>query len=501
MNCLIDAPISTPDSHPTHRTYPEIPPRLATVSGSEEGGQLATIHDRSGRRPAHRKHTQVGGVGGWLFALLALNALAVTGLFVAGGRVGSLDAPGAVMTALGRLAGLYGALALVLQLVLIARVPWLERRLGMDQLTLWHRWTGFWVLWLLLAHVVFITLGYADQDHNPVLSEVGTLLFDTQDILKAAVAMVLLVVVAVTSARAARRRVRYETWHFVHLYAYLAVVLGFLHQVTVGRDFINAPAGRLYWWCLYGTALGAVLVFRVLVPLWRGLYHGLRVLSVIPEGPHVVSVYIGGRRLDKLPVRAGQFFLWRFLTRDRWWEAHPYSLSAMPDQRTFRITVKALGDGSAALRRIRPGARVLAEGPYGAFTCAARTKRSVLLIGGGVGITPIRALLEELTGAREDIVVIYRVSDRRDAVLLEEMQWLADKCNTPLHVVTGPSTITGQHGPILGPRHLAVMVPDIRHRDVYLCGPPQMTGTVLGALDALGVPAAQCHTERFAFAT
>ena len=462
---------------------------------------MATVHDRPRHRSAHRKHTRVVGVDRWLFGLLALNAIGATGLFVVGGGTGSLGAPGALMIALGRLSGLYGALGLALQLVLIARVPWLERRLGMDRLTRWHRRSGMWVLRLLVAHIVGIILGYADQGRSPVLPEVGTLLFDTPDVLKAAAAMVLLIVVAVTSARAARRRVHYETWHFVHLYAYLAVMLGFFHQVSVGRDFVDAPLGRLYWWGLYGTALGAVLVFRVLLPLCRGLYHSLRVHSVVPEGPGVVSVYIGGHHLDELPARAGQFFLWRFLTRDRWWQAHPYSLSAMPDGTTLRITVKALGDGSAALRRLRPGTRVLAEGPYGAFTSQARTRRSVLLIGGGVGVTPIRALLEELTAAREDIVVIYRVRHRRDAVLVAEMQDLARQCGAPLHVVTGASTATGRFGPIMGPRHLAALVPGIQHRDVYLCGPPGLIDTILRALDTLGVPTTQCHTERFAFAT
>ena len=462
---------------------------------------MATIHDRPRHRSAHRKHTRVVGMSGWLFALLALNAIGATGLFIVGGGAGSLGVPGGLMIALGRLSGLYGALGLVSQLVLIARVPWLERRLGMDRLTRWHRCSGSWVWWLLVAHVVFITLGYAGQRRSPVLAEVGTLLWDTPDVLKAATAMVLLVVVAVTSARAARRRVQYETWHFVHLYAYLAVVLSFFHQITNGRDFIAAPPGRLYWWCLYATTLGAVLVFRVLVPLRRGLRHSLRVHSVVPESPGVVSVYIGGRHLDELPARAGQFFLWRFVTRDRWWQAHPYSLSAMPDGTTLRITVKALGDGSAALRGLRPGTRVLAEGPYGAFTCQARTESGVLLIGGGVGVTPIRALLEELTATRQDIVVIYRVRDQRDAVLLQEMQGLAHHCGAPLHVVTGASTATGRYGPIMGPQHLTALVPGIQHRDIYLCGPPGMTDTVLHALDALGVPAAHCHTERFAFTT
>ncbi|WP_236794283.1 ferric reductase-like transmembrane domain-containing protein [Amycolatopsis sp. GM8] len=434
----------------------------------------------------------------WLFALVGLNAAWVTDLFVLGHE---LDAPGGMLTAVGRLTGLYGALALVLQLVLISRLPWLESRLGLDRLTLWHRWTGFWVVWLVVAHVVFITLGYAAQDGSSVLGEVGTLVFHTDDVLLAAIAFVLLLVVGVTSARAARRRLRYESWHLVHLLAYLAVVLGFLHQVSIGQDFIGAPVGRLYWWSLYGLALGVVAVSRIGLPLVRNLRHRLRVESVVAESPDVVSVVITGRALGMLPARAGQFFLWRFLTRGHWWEAHPYSLSAMPDGRRLRITVKALGDGSAWLRHVRPGTRVLAEGPYGAFTARRRTRRKVLLIAGGVGVTPVRALLEEfVAGRRDDIALIYRASTSRDAVLADELRWLAAQCGARIFVVLGPSTAIGRFGPMMGPQHLAAMVPDIRHRDVYLCGPPGMADAVRSTLAELGVPDRQCHTERFAFA-
>jgi predicted ferric reductase len=423
----------------------------------------------------------------WLLALLGVNAMWVTDLLVMDGGLNDN-----LLTVLGRATGLYGALLLAFQLVLIARVPWLDRRLGMDQLTRWHRWTGFWVLWLLLAHVVFITLGYAASDGSPVLSELGTLVFDTDDVLKATVAMILLVVVAVTSARAARRKMRYETWHFVHLYAYLAVILGFLHQVTTGRDFVGSPVATAYWWTLYGAGLTAVLLARVLLPLWRNARHQLRVYRVVAESPTVVSVYITGRRLDELPARAGQFFLWRFLTKDRWWEAHPYSLSAMPTGRGLRITVKALGDGSAWLRTIRPGTRVFAEGPYGAFTSGKRGRRGALLIGGGVGITPIRALMEELPG---DVVAVYRANQWEDTVLATELRQLARRTGARLHMVVGPID-----DKLLSAAHLAELVPDVRTRDVFVCGPPGMTDAVLTTLRALDVPADQCHAERFAFA-
>jgi predicted ferric reductase len=462
---------------------------------------VATLAAMTGDATGTAVRPRADDAGWWLTAVVGLNALWVIDLFVLGGGVDDLSAPGAVLTALGRLTGLFGALALVLQLVLIARVPWLESRLGMDRLTRWHRWSGFWLLWLLVAHVGGITLGYAAQEGTSLLGQVGALLFDTEDVLKAAVAFVLLVGVAVTSARVARRRLRYETWHFVHLYAYLAVLLGFLHQVSVGRDFVDAPVGRAYWWGLYGTALALVLVFRVAVPLWRGLRHDLRVVSVVPESRDVLSVYVTGRRLGELRARAGQFFLWRFLTRDRWWEAHPYSLSAMPNGRTLRITVKALGDGSAALWRLRPGTRVLAEGPYGAFTTRRRTRHGVLLIGGGIGITPIRALFEELGRDRADIVVIYRVADPVDAALARELTELSGRYGGRLHVLAGPPDAVTRFGPLMGPAQLAALVPDLPERDVFVCGPPGMTDATLRSLRAAGVPTERCHTERFALSS
>ncbi|WP_312871843.1 ferredoxin reductase family protein [Amycolatopsis acididurans] len=417
----------------------------------------------------------------WLSALLVLNVLWATDLFVLGHGF-----DGGLLMGLGRLTGIYGALALVVQLVLIARLPWVEVRLGMDRLTAWHRWSGFWVLWLLIAHVVFITLGYARQDGSPLVSEIGTLVFDTEDVLIATLAMALLIAVGITSARLARRRMRYETWHVVHLLAYLAIVLGFLHQVTIGHDFVTTAVGRAYWWTLYGLALGAVALSRIGVPLLRNLRHQLRVEAVVRESADVVTIWIGGRDLHKLPARAGQFFLWRFATR--WWEAHPYSLSAMPQGQHLRITVKALGDGSAWLQRIRPGTRVFAEGPYGAFTAERRTRRHVLLVAGGVGVTPIRALLEEFAQRRDDIVVIYRA---REPVLAREMDAIARWCGARLHVVTGPADAQGM---------ISALVRDVRRRDVYVCGPPGLTQAVRQTLDQLGVPESQCHFERFAFA-
>ncbi|WP_432081670.1 ferredoxin reductase family protein [Streptomyces sp. WAC 04229] len=421
-----------------------------------------------------------------LHAVLAANAAVVAVLFVRAGFAAN------TLVVLGRLAGLYGALLMAFQLVLVARLPWFDRRIGMDRLTSWHRWTGFAVLWTLLAHVVLITFGYAESSSLDPLNQLVDLAETVEGVLRALAALILLTVVGAVSARAARRRMAYETWHFVHLYTYVAVVLAFTHQVAAGTTFTASPFAKTYWYAVWGGALGAVLAGRVVLPLWRNLRHRLRVTAVVPENDHVVSVYLSGRDLDRLPARAGQFFLWRFLTPGRWWQANPFSLSMAPDGRQLRLTVKTAGDGTAALRHLTPGTRVFAEGPYGAFTALHRTRPDTLLIAGGVGVTPIRALLEELHG---HTVLVHRVATDQDAVLHGELRDLAHARGAELHLVTGPAVPDR-----LGPRDLAALVPDVAERDVYVCGPPGMTGALLRTLRELGVPRRQIHAERFSLA-
>jgi ferredoxin-NADP reductase len=220
------------------------------------------------------------------------------------------------------------------------------------------------------------------------------------------------------------------------------------------------------------------------------------VARVVEEAPGVVSVEIGGRYLDRLRAQAGQFFSWRFLTRDRWWEAHPFSLSAAPDGRRLRITVKGLGDYTAALRAIPPGTRVIAEGPFGSFTTAARRRPRVALIAGGVGITPIRALLEDMPGEPGDITVVYRALRPEDVILREELDELAGRRGVELHYVVGDHREARE---LLSPEHLLELVPDIAARDVYVCGPPAMTEATRASLDRSGVSRRHIFTERFAY--
>ena len=301
-------------------------------------------------------------------ALAGLGFGAVLAAVILGESRGSLAAPGGLLSAAGRLAGFAGTYLMLIMVVLVARLPWLERSVGQDQLVRWHRQVAPWAIGLITAHVVLIVLGYARAASTGAWHELWVLLTSYRDMLAAAAGFGLLIMAAVTSYRHVRRRLRYETWWVIHLYLYLGLALAFAHQIFTGVSFIGHPLVRALWIVVWAATAGMVIVFRIAQPVWRSLRHQLRVVEVRPEAPGVVSVICRGRHLDRLAVSGGQFFLWHFLTRELWWQGHPYSLSALPQPPYIRVTIKGLGDQSRAAASLRPGTRVAIEGPYGAFT-------------------------------------------------------------------------------------------------------------------------------------
>jgi predicted ferric reductase len=357
----------------------------------------------------------------------------------------------------------------------------------------WHRTIGGWPIGLIALHIVFITLGYAKTTSSGPLSQFWVFVRNYPDILAATVAFVLLVVAGVTSFRVARRRMKYETWWAVHLYLYLALGLAFAHQLKTGVMFVGHPLARDFWIALWTMTAATVVTSRLAVPFARNLKHRLRVAAVREEAPGVYSVIISGHNLSTLRVAGGQFFQWRFLTRDLWWHAHPYSLSALPRPPFLRVTVKALGDQSRAVARLKPGVRVFVEGPYGTFTRHARQSNSVVLIGAGVGVTPLRALLEDLPRTVRASVVI-RASSYSDLVHHEEIKALVDRNGGTLNEVIG-----SRREVTLDARALRRLVPDVVTSDIYLCGPEGFTDSVAYELSRLRVPSEQIHVEEFSF--
>lgn len=431
-----------------------------------------------------------------LLAVVLLNAVLIVGMWVRHGALSTLGSTADVLTGAGQLAALLGTYAALVQLALMARIPVLDAIAGLDQVARWHRVVGITCVWLIAGHVVLTTAGYAAADGSSVTGELWTLLTTYPWMLMAGAATALLLMVAVTSARASRARLRYETWHFLHTYAYLAVLLAFGHELAVGSDLSVDPVARGYWIALSATVLGCVLVFRLGRPLRLLLRHGLRVEAIVPEAPDVVSVYVTGHNLDRLAVRPGQFFRWRFITREGWWHAHPFSLSAPPNVSWLRLTVKGVGDHTAALGDIRPGTRVAIEGPFGVVTAGRRRHARALLVAGGIGITPLRALLEDLPHGRHSVVLLYRASTPEDLVFRAELDELFRVRGGMVRYLVGRRGVDLPHHPFTA-RTLRDLVPDVATRDVFICGPASMARDVETALADLHVPSAQIHRERF----
>ncbi len=430
-----------------------------------------------------------------LLCLIAAGAVATIGLWWF--DTPSVSGFGDILTNAGRITGLLAGYGIVVLVALMARIPPVERGVGADRLARWHAMGGRYSVSLVVAHALLIIWGYAVTGHTDVVSQTKTLVLTYPDVLMATVAGLLLVGVGVVSARAARRRMRYETWYYLHFYTYLATALAFSHQFATGADFVDNRPARIAWAALYATVGAAILWYRFVVPVRQTLRHRFRVVAVHPEAPGIVSVLIGGHHLDELRAESGQFFRWRFVTRDLWWASNPYSLSAPPSADLLRITVKTFGEHSGALAALRPGTRVFAEGPYGAMVADRRRQRKVLLVAGGVGVTPLRALFETLPAAPGDLTLLYRASRESDVVFRRELESLAASRGARLHIVVGRRTEFGVDP--LDARTLRANIADLPAHDVYVCGPAGLTETTVRALRTAKVPRRQIHVESFEF--
>lgn len=493
-------------THAPHSNGTGTAPTLDYVTTALETSQVHALRARGGLSRARRvarpvptwwRETSVAA----LWAVL----LFVVALWVTGGQVQQLATLPGALTSIGRLTGLLASALLLVQVFLMARVPWFEQAWGQDELARVHRLVGFTSFTLLWTHIALVTLGYAAASRAGLWGTIVDFVVNYPGMLLAVAGTLALVMVVVTSVRRARARLRYESWHLIHLYGYLGAGLVLPHQLWTGADFLSSRLATVFWWGLYAVCLAAVLLFRIGLPLWRSLRSPLRVAQVRRDSDAVTTVTITGRQLRGLPVRAGQFFQFRFLAGPGWSRAHPFSLSAAPDGQSLRFTAAHVGDATAALPDLPVGTRVLIEGPYGRLHAGVRTQRKVLLMGSGIGITPMRALLEELDQRPGEVTVVHRVRRRDEGVLRDELAALAKERGARYIVVEGArvpgrsSWLPAQAAHLRDADALLELVPDVADHDVYLCGSPGWMDAAREAACATGVPSARIHLERFTY--
>jgi predicted ferric reductase len=429
----------------------------------------------------------------------ASGAIAVA-LFLAAGGPRQFGSLAATVTSLGIVAGLVGTDMVLLMLVLAARIPLIDRTVGHDRAMALHRTLGKPALYLLLGHGFLILVGYAAAARvNPIAEVVS--IWNLPDMPLAFVSIGLFVLVVVTSVVTVRRRFAYEFWHVIHLLSYFAVIFALPHQLSEGGVLAEGTAQRVYWIALYVVALGSIAVFRFGEPLVKSLRHDIRVSRVEAVGADVISLHLTGRHLESLKSAGGQFFVWRFWSGATWWHSHPISLSSVPRGTEVRVTVRSLGDGSRSLGMLLPGTRVWIEGPYGLFTDAARTAPKLAIVAAGIGITPVRALLEDSHLDPGEATILLRAGGENDRFLWDEMQQLADRSGARLYTMVGPrptqvETWMSERDVGRGVSMRSVF-PELAASDLYVCGPQAWTDLVVEDARDAGIPAHQIHTERF----
>lgn len=450
------------------------------------------------------------GGGRGLFGSVVLGAGA---LWASSDGWDQLRSGATTLLSLAQLAGLMAGAVLLVQVVLIARIPLLERTYGQAGLVRLHRWVGVTFVTAMVVHVVLITMVHTDGDLITVLRDFTAYVAAVPVMTAAATSAALMLVVALSSRRKLRRWLGYARWHRLHTTSYLALGLAVPHTLVYGSAVRQAWARAL---CLLAvaTAYALVLTFRVAMPL----VHTRRVRPVVDRtqesAGEATSIYLRGQRADlaTLAPQAGQFVNIRFLRPGQSWRAHPYSLSAAPQPNEWRLTVR---DPHRHHLEIEPGTPVVLEGPYGRLTHTARAKRKVALIASGIGVTPLLALLETLP-PEADPVFLYRVHNRKDAVLGAELQRIVTAraaaegrtrpSSTALRWLEGPrgQRLDGspswlpkqwqREGDVVG---LGNLVPLLLEREVYVCGPPQWMDAVERAALRADLPKAQLHLERF----
>lgn len=433
-------------------------------------------------------------VGAWYLNLAAVLIIWATTSadLLSSGNIGS------VALAIGRLFGLLAATFALTQFLLMGRISWIEKPFGLDHLASYHRFNGYAAIGFILLHAPFVILGYSLVSHVNYFTQYSQVLLTYEDVIPAAIAEALFVLVVVSSIYIVRKKFKFETWYYVHLIVYAAIVLAFSHQLAVGGSFSGHPLARLYWLAVYIFVVVNVLFWRFSLPIINMLRFDFRVARVSPETASTTSLYISGKQLQKWPAKPGQYVLVRFLSRRFIFQEHPFSLSAIPNDDSFRLTIRSSGDYTSQIPHIKLGSRVLVAGPFGRFTSDVALTSKRLFIAGGVGITPLRTLLDEALQAKQDCILLYGNRTLGDVIFKKE---LAEFKTQGLQLIpvfsNAPADYKGEKGYIDGER-VRRLIPDFAERDVYVCGPQPMMDSIISDLGATPLPPHQLHYERFA---
>ncbi len=398
--------------------------------------------------------------------------------------------------------GLVAASVLVCTIVVVSRLRSLTNGLGIEQLLQVHRYLGLVALGLVLAHTAMVVLAepsniaLLDLAHDPPRARAAT------------IATIAMLVLACTAVLRKRFRLPYQLWRWLHLLLAVAAVAGTALHVILLQHLIR-EAGMGAWFAAMAGGLIVVLVVRWCArPLldgrnrfWireiRSESDGVSTLVLAPAGRR----RLGGR--GPLEFAPGQF-AWLRLRRWSLFTDHPFSIaSGTRADGTVEFTVRRIGSYTRRLSRLRPGTSVFLDGPHGSFTVDHTRATGLVMLAGGVGITPMMSMLRTLADRGDPRPHRLLISGRAPADLLftDELRELRGRLNlTVVPTITQPCPgWTGATGRLDADLLTTVLPGPFRRNqlDYFLCGSGPFVVGVVATLTELGVPPHRIHTEQF----
>lgn len=403
---------------------------------------------------------------------------------------------GTILISTGRLAGLWGTYFILIQFVLRARIQPVEKIIGFMQMDRLHKKNGYLAIIFLILHPIFLVIGYSVSSGKSILDQFIQFVALYDKVLDALIGLILFVTVVVTSVYIVRKKMQYHWWYWVHLATYLAIFLAFGHQLINGEDFVTNPNFAYFWYALYAFVFGSLLYWKIIRVIVMYLKHHFYIDQVVQETYDTTSLYIKGCGIDKIKYEAGQFAFIRIMNKQLWWDVHPFSISCAPNGEYIRFTIKSVGDYTKQISRVTTGTRVIMDISHGEFTLKQAKSNKLLFIAGGVGITPLKAMIEA-TDKYKSNVLIFANKTENDIILRSELDKLvSDQRLKVHHVMSSDPNFSGLKG-FVTVSLIEQTVPDFKERDIFVCGPPVMMNLLIPALREAGISQEQIHSEEF----